>query len=61
MIDAAIIGLGWWGRTLVESVQGHSDDIRFAFPISLDDMAHGASVTEAVVRSAASGAVERVA
>ena len=29
MIDAAIVGLGWWGRTLVESVQGHSDDIRF--------------------------------
>ena len=31
------------------------------YPISLDEMAHGASVTEAVVRSAASGAVERVA
>ena len=29
MIDAAIIGLGWWGRTLVESVQGSSDHIRF--------------------------------
>jgi predicted dehydrogenase len=29
MIDAAIVGLGWWGRTLVESVQGVSDDIRF--------------------------------
>jgi len=31
------------------------------YPIGLDDMVHGASVTEAVVRSAASGAVERVA
>ena len=29
MIGAAIIGLGWWGRTLVESVQGTSDRIRF--------------------------------
>jgi predicted dehydrogenase len=29
MIDAAIVGLGWWGRTLVESVQGSSDSIRF--------------------------------
>jgi len=29
MIDAAIVGLGWWGKTLVESVQGHSDDVRF--------------------------------
>jgi predicted dehydrogenase len=28
MINAAIVGLGWWGRTLVESVQG-SDHMRF--------------------------------
>jgi predicted dehydrogenase len=28
MIKAAIVGLGWWGRTLVESAQG-SDLIRF--------------------------------
>ncbi|MFQ5923779.1 MAG: Gfo/Idh/MocA family protein, partial [Anaerolineales bacterium] len=29
MINAGIAGLGWWGKTLVESVQGGSDDIRF--------------------------------
>ncbi len=29
MIKAAIVGLGWWGRTVVESVQGTSDRIRF--------------------------------
>jgi predicted dehydrogenase len=29
VIRAAIVGLGWWGRTLVESVQGESDGIRF--------------------------------
>jgi predicted dehydrogenase len=29
VIDAAIVGLGWWGKTLVESVQGSSDSIRF--------------------------------
>ena len=29
MINAAIIGLGWWGKTLVESVQGRSEDICF--------------------------------
>jgi len=29
MINAAIVGLGWWGKTLVESVSGVSDDIRF--------------------------------
>jgi len=29
MINAAIVGLGWWGKTLVESVSDVSDDIRF--------------------------------
>lgn len=29
MINAAIVGLGWWGKTLVEAVQGRSEDIRF--------------------------------
>jgi predicted dehydrogenase len=32
-----------------------------AFPISTDEMIHGASVTEAIIRSAATGAVEKVA
>jgi predicted dehydrogenase len=31
-----------------------------AYPISVEDMVHGAAVTEAVVRSAASGRVEKV-
>jgi predicted dehydrogenase len=29
MINAAIAGLGWWGKTLVESVQGTSGVIQF--------------------------------
>jgi predicted dehydrogenase len=29
MLRAAQIGLGWWGKTLVESVQGTSDVIQF--------------------------------
>jgi len=29
VIRAAQVGLGWWGKTLVESVQGTSDLIRF--------------------------------
>ena len=29
MIRAAIVGLGWWGKTIVESVQGKSDQITF--------------------------------
>ena len=31
-----------------------------AFPIPVEEMVHGAAVTEAIVRSAATGAVERV-
>jgi predicted dehydrogenase len=29
MISAGIVGLGWWGKTLVEAVSGQSDKIRF--------------------------------
>ena len=29
MIDAAIVGLGWWGRQIVGTLQGVSDKIRF--------------------------------
>jgi predicted dehydrogenase len=29
MLSAAIVGLGWWGKTLVESVQGSSELVRF--------------------------------
>jgi predicted dehydrogenase len=29
MINAAIVGLGWWGKTLVEAVQDTSDVLRF--------------------------------
>jgi len=29
MINAAIVGLGWWGKTLVEAVQQDSQEIRF--------------------------------
>jgi predicted dehydrogenase len=28
MINAAMVGLGWWGKTLVEAVQGESGKIR---------------------------------
>jgi predicted dehydrogenase len=30
MISAAIVGLGWWGKTLVESVADGSDVVRFS-------------------------------
>ena len=34
MIDAAIVGLGRWGQTLVEAVQGKSDKLRFTRAVS---------------------------
>ncbi|HEX6441757.1 MAG TPA: Gfo/Idh/MocA family oxidoreductase [Stellaceae bacterium] len=36
MIRAAIVGLGRWGRTLVNSVQGKSDKLRFTHAVSRD-------------------------
>jgi predicted dehydrogenase len=36
MIDAAIVGLGRWGQTLVEAVQGRSDRLRFTRAVSRD-------------------------
>ncbi|MFN7087711.1 MAG: Gfo/Idh/MocA family protein [Burkholderiales bacterium] len=34
MINAAIIGLGWWGKNIVNAVQGKSDRIRFIRGVS---------------------------
>ena len=34
MLRAAQVGLGWWGKTLVESVQGTSDVIQFVAAVS---------------------------
>jgi predicted dehydrogenase len=34
MINAAIIGLGWWGRNIVQCVQGRSSRLRFVHGVS---------------------------
>src|ERR1700676_2936401 len=34
MIDAAIIGLGWWGKNIVKAVQGRSERLRFIRGVS---------------------------
>ena len=39
MIDAGIVGLGWWGNRLVEAVQGRSDRIRFVHGVARDPAA----------------------
>jgi predicted dehydrogenase len=36
MLNAAIIGLGWWGKELVRSVQGKSSLIRFRRGVTLE-------------------------
>jgi predicted dehydrogenase len=36
MLNAAIIGLGWWGRELVRSIQGRSDLIRVSRGVTLE-------------------------
>ena len=34
MIDAALIGLGWWGKNILKAVQGRSEKIRFVHGVS---------------------------
>lgn len=34
MIDAAIVGLGWWGKNIVAAVQGKSRKLRFVHGVS---------------------------
>ena len=36
MIDAAIIGLGWWGKNIVNAVQGRTNRLRFVRGVALD-------------------------
>ena len=49
MINAGIVGLGWWGKTLVEGVQADSDEIRFvagAARTASDELLHFAKQNE---------------
>lgn len=34
MIDAAIVGLGWWGKNIVQCIQGKSAKLRFVHGVS---------------------------
>jgi predicted dehydrogenase len=36
VINAAIVGLGWWGRYIVGSLQGKCDKIRFVRAVDID-------------------------
>jgi predicted dehydrogenase len=34
MVDAALVGLGWWGRNILKAVQGKSGRMRFVHAVS---------------------------
>jgi predicted dehydrogenase len=67
MIDAAIVGLGRWGRTLVEAVQRKSDKLRFTHAVSRDperlrgiEAARGLTVVDDLAAVLADRAVDAV-
>jgi predicted dehydrogenase len=67
MINAAIIGLGWWGRNILQCVQGKSGKLRFVHGVSkeLDAAlplaeAHGFTLSDDLERALADKRVEAV-
>ena len=60
MIDAAIVGLGWWGKTIVESAAG-SDEIRFVAAATRSASEDSASFAAANGMSLAGGLDELLA
>jgi predicted dehydrogenase len=66
MLNAAVIGLGWWGQRLVQAVQG-SDLIRFARGVTLEpELAgefaakHGIAISTSLEEVLADPAIEAV-
>ena len=67
MINAAIIGLGWWGKNIVQCVQGKSAKLRFVHGVSkeLDAAlpiaeAHGFTLSDDLEKALADKRVEAV-
>ena len=67
MINAAIIGLGWWGRNLVGAVQGKSARLRFVHGVSKETdaalpiaEAHGFRLSDDLERALADPEVNAV-
>ena len=65
MIDAGIVGLGWWGKNLVEAVQGKSDHLRFVRgtcrdirPAAAFAERHGLALSSSLTELLADGRVE---
>jgi len=67
MINAAIIGLGWWGKNIVQCVQGKSGKLRFVHGVSKEidaalplAEAHGFTLSDDLERALADQRVEAV-
>jgi len=67
MINAAIIGLGWWGKNIVQCVQGKSGKLRFVHGVSKEidaalplAEAHGFTLSDDLERALADKRVEAV-
>ena len=67
MIDAGIVGLGWWGKNLVEAVQGKSDRLRFVRgacrdirPVAAFAERHGLALSSSLTELLADETVEAV-
>jgi predicted dehydrogenase len=64
MIDAGIVGLGWWGKNLVEAVQGKSNRLRFVRgacrdirPVTAFAERHGLALSSSLTELLADGNV----
>lgn len=67
MINAAIVGLGWWGKHIVQAVQGKSEKLRFVHGVSKEfdaalpiAEAHGFTLSDELDRALADPRVEAV-
>jgi predicted dehydrogenase len=67
MINAGIVGLGWWGKNLVEAVQGKSDRFRFVrgacrnhAPVAAFAERHGLALSSSLNELLADDRVEAV-
>lgn len=67
MINAAIIGLGWWGKHIVQCVQGKSAKLRFVHGVSKEidaalplAEAHGFTLSDDLEKALADTRVEAV-
>jgi predicted dehydrogenase len=67
MIDAGIVGLGWWGKNLIEAVQGKSNRLRFVRgacrdikPVATFAERHGLALSSSLIELLADENVEAV-